>query len=103
MVQFQGSYFVLGGYYRPRMIAKIEDCGIREQAEQLPVPHINGMYGSCTVYEEAVQLCFYGETQKGCASFTPESGSIPLDGRTRESHDFAGMITFNVRYFAIIR
>jgi len=78
------------------LIAKIEDCGIREQAEELSVPHVNGMQGSCSVYEDAVQLCFYGGDRDGCASFTPESGAVPLIGTAAHSHNFGEMITFQV-------
>ena len=78
------------------MIAKIEDCGIREQAEELSVPHVNGMQGSCTVYEDAVQLCFYGGDRDGCASFTSESGAVQLQGTATYPHNFGEMITFQV-------
>lgn len=44
----KGNHYFLGGYYNPRAIIKVTDCEFKLQEDELMVPHIDGMWGSCT-------------------------------------------------------
>ena len=68
-----GEHWLLGGWFYPNAIAKIEDCKISRQAESLEVPFHGGMFGSCAAYNGKIWTCFDGK-----------------DGRAKECHTFDG-------------
>jgi len=43
----KGQHFFIGGYYNPRAIIKVTDCEFKLQSQELTIPHIGGMWGSC--------------------------------------------------------
>ena len=43
----KGQHFFIGGYYNPRAIIKVVGCEFKLQPEELVIPHIGGMWGSC--------------------------------------------------------
>jgi hypothetical protein len=56
----KGEHWILGGYYVERQMIKFEpdNCKLTLQQSFLAVPHIDGMYGSCAVYNDVAHLCF---------------------------------------------
>jgi hypothetical protein len=68
-----GEHWLLGGWFYPNAIAKVEDCKISRQAGSLEVPFHGGMFGSCAAYNGKIWTCFDGK-----------------DGRARECHTFDG-------------
>ena len=58
----KGNHYFLGGYYNPRAIIKVTDCEFKLQDDELMVPHIDGMWGSCTSkkaeIDEMITVCY---------------------------------------------
>lgn len=56
----KGEHWILGGYYVERQMIKFEpdNCKLTLQQSFLAVPHTDGLYGSCAVYNDVAHLCF---------------------------------------------
>ncbi|CAG5110101.1 Oidioi.mRNA.OKI2018_I69.chr2.g4540.t1.cds [Oikopleura dioica] len=97
-VVFRGEAWIIGGYQRPRQISKLNEsgtCGITHMNEILTVEHMDGMYGSCGVFDGAVALCFYenSDDNKACWTYQPGEEQTQLPSSSF-GHDWAEMVTF---------
>lgn len=56
----KGEHWILGGYYVERQMVKFEadSCELNLQSSLLEIGHIDGMWGSCAVYNDLAHLCF---------------------------------------------
>ena len=87
-----GEHWLLGGWFYPNAIAKVEDCKISRQKESLEVPFHGGMFGSCTVYNSKIWTCFDGKEGRAQECYT-------FDGEQQEEvphisargHDWGAM------------
>ena len=81
-----GEHWLLGGWFYPNAIAKVEDCKISRQAGSLEIPFHGGMFGSCAAYNGKIWTCFDGKdgrarecqgTQRDSLGAQMASGDVP--------------------------
>ncbi|CAG5079736.1 Oidioi.mRNA.OKI2018_I69.PAR.g9350.t1.cds [Oikopleura dioica] len=103
-VIFRGESYFLGGYQRTRQVAKIggNGCEIEILDDRLSVGHQDGVFGSCSVFNQQVALCFAVENEdsKTCHSWEPGMRQSQLP-TANESHDWSEMITFRGSLFTV--
>ncbi|CAG5110100.1 Oidioi.mRNA.OKI2018_I69.chr2.g4539.t1.cds [Oikopleura dioica] len=93
-VVFRGVPYVLGSYFQYRQIAIVGRNALEVQDEELSIPHVDGYYGSCSVFADAVSLCFYTGLSKSCNSWRPGEVQEEFENDSQIAHDWASMVTF---------
>ena len=87
----------MGSYFQYRQIAIVGRNALEVQDEELSIPHVDGYYGSCSVFGDAVSLCFYTGLSKSCNSWRPGEIQEEFENDSQIAHDWASMVTFQVK------
>jgi hypothetical protein len=79
----------------------VDGCELREIG-YLQVPHIDGMWGSCAVYNDVTHLCFdeEGVGAKGCQTFDGNNQGI-IDAESNSAHDWSSMAIYDNKMWVV--
>lgn len=86
------------------MIAKLslDSCSIWPEQDVLEVTHIDGVWGSCAVYNDVTHMCFDEESTgfTKCQTFDGENQFL-LDEESNEEHDWAAMTVYSDKMWVV--
>lgn len=99
----EDKHFLLGGSLNPHQILTFENetCSLREHGV-LGTSHVDGMYGSCAVYNQVAYLCFdeNGVDQRGCQGFDG-TDQIRVKQKSTHAHDWSSMAVYDGRMWVV--
>ncbi|CAG5081589.1 Oidioi.mRNA.OKI2018_I69.PAR.g9919.t1.cds [Oikopleura dioica] len=88
-----GEHWLLGGWFNPDAVAKIENCQISRQASTLEFPFHGGIFGSCASFRNKIYTCFDGRENRTreCITFDGKTQEIAA-GQTTRGHDWSDLV-----------
>ena len=92
-------------YFQPfeRQIVTIDvdGCELRTTG-LLEVQHMDGMWGSCAVYNDLTYLCFdeEGVDEFGCQTFDGSNQNV-IDAKSNSAHDWSSMAVYDDKMWVV--
>ena len=99
----KGQHYLLGGYFNERQISAVDVDGCElQEIGILEIPHIDGMWGSCAVYNDVTHLCFddEGVGEKSCQTFDGSNQAV-IDAKSNSPHDWSSMAIYDNKMWVV--
>ena len=91
----------LESFIRQIATIDVDGCELREIGI-LETQHIDGMWGSCAVYNDVTHLCFddEGEGETGCQTFDGNNQGV-IDAQSNSAHDWSSMAIYDNKMWVV--